>query len=237
MPTIIALNPRPKRRRKKTTQRKRTYRRRRNPSRARRAARYTRQTLGGINMMGAAKSMVPLVVGALAAKFAAKKFAPGGGEMENWNWKNYALAAVGGFIAAFGTSALLRKRAAAQKVFEGALLLIGYKLFTNELAPMNQFTEAWFGQDTDVDPYMLGVGATPGDIWAGNDVDYVKGVDGAWRPMNEMHRLPPRQMGDVMVTPDRRYSGMGDVMVTPDRRFGATPSPMDTARSIDNDMM
>lgn len=252
MPTIIALNPRPKARgRKKKTMakskkrrpmtalqkkyfgtksqrkeaektmakgKKKTTKKRKNPSKGKSIRRYTKQTLGGVNMMGAAKSTVPLLFGALAAKFAAKKFADGGAESDNWNYKNYLLAAAGAFVAAFGTSALLRKRAAAQKVFEGGLLLIAYKIFTNEIAPMNQYTDSWFSGNEDLyDPYSGYDAGEPGDIWQGNNEDYVKGIDGYWRPVSESHRLPARSMGDVMVNPEPRY---GDVMVNPDPRYG-----------------
>mgnify|MGYP000739870988 CR=1 FL=1 len=198
----------------------------------------------GVNMFGAVKSGVPLLFGALCAKFAAKKFASGGGEMDNWTWKNYLLGLTGGLIAAFGTGAILRKRAAAQKVFEGALLLVGYKLFTNDIATQNQTLESWFGADDDFDPYGdLSDGM--GDIWQSGSSNYVRGVDGYWRPSDERHRLPggfspmkgmpqKQQFGDVLVDPDSRY---GDVMVTPDARYGETPSARRMSMAIEADGM
>lgn len=287
MPTIIALNPRPKKGKKKKkkkrkmtalqlqyfgkgrkkkskrknkrkrpamtalqkkyfgtkAQRKETgmakakTKKRKNPKKSKAIRRYTRQTLGGVNMMGAMRSTVPLLFGALVAKFAAKKFADGGAEGDNWTWKNYLLALAGGFTAAFLTSATLKKKAAAQKVFEGSLLLIAYKVFTNEIAPQNPSLESWFGGNEDnFDPYS-GVGDN-GDIWAGDNEDYVKGIDGYWRPASESHRLPPgRSMGDVMVPPDPRYGGMGDVMVPPDSRYGYGASNSEINQMIENDEM
>ena len=195
-----------------------------------------RRFSAGVNLMGAAKSTVPLLFGALVAKFAAKKFAAGGSETENWNWKNYAFAGVGTFAAAYFVSAVLKKRAPAQKVLEGGLLLLAYKLFTNEIAPMNSYTESWFAGADDFDPYNGLDAGDPGDIWAADNDDYVKGIDGYWRPTSESHRLPGgRSMGDVMVNPDPRYGGMGDVMVTPNARYGATDDQIN--QMIDNDQM
>lgn len=291
MPTIIALNPRPKAKKKKKKQKKRkmtalqlkyfgpksqrkkkrknkrkrpamtalqkkyfgnksqrkeavtmpkskkkAIKKRKNPPAKKRSyRRYARQTLGGVNMMGAVRSTVPLLFGALVAKFAAKKFAEGGAESDNWTWKNYLLALAGGFTAAFLTSATLKKRAAAQKVFEGSLLLIAYKLFTNEIAPQNPSLESWFGATDEFDPYS-GMGydtGDEGDLWAGDNEDHIKGIDGYWRPVSESHRLPAaNRMGDVMVAPDPRY---GDVMVSPDPRYGGMSSEIN--QMIENDGM
>jgi hypothetical protein len=206
----------------------------------------TRGSILGVNMMGAVKSGVPLLFGALIAKFTAKKFADGGGEMDNWTWKNYSLGLVGGLVAAFATGAILKKRAAAQKVFEGALLLVGYKLFTNDIATQNPTLESWFGAN-DFDPYgSLSDGM--GDIWQSGSSNYVRGVDGYWRPADESHRKLPapgripygyrqgirKGMGDVLVDPDSRY---GDVMVTPDSRYGETPSARLMSQAIEADGM
>lgn len=205
--------------------------------------------IGGVNLGGAVKATVPMLFGALVAKFAAKKFAAGGAETDNWSWKNYLLALAGGFVAAFGTNAILRKRAAAQKVFEGALLLIAYKVFTNEIAPQNQSLDTWFGADADFDPYAGvdgGVGEI-GDIWQGGTEDYVKGVDGMWRTTSEAHRMPRggvpfgyrrgirKGMGDVLVNPDTRY---GDILVDENARYsGAAPTAPEMAREIEQDGM
>lgn len=192
-----------------------------------------RRFSAGVNLMGAAKSTVPLLFGALVAKFAAKKFAEGGSETENWNWKNYAFAGVGTFAAAYFVSAVLKKRAPAQKVLEGGLLILAYKLFTNEIAPMNSYTESWFaGAEDEFNPYNGLDAGEPGDLWASDSGDYVKGIDGYWRPASESHRIPQgnRSMGDVMVPPDARY---GDVMVPPSARYGTA----EIDEMIENDQM
>lgn len=217
--------------------RKPIKKRRKNPSRAKTVYRYSRSTLGGINMMGAAKSTVPLLFGALVAKFAAKKFAAGGAEGDNWSWKNYLLAAAGGLAAAFGTNALLRKPKASQKVFEGALLLIAYKLFTNDIAPLNTYTDDWFSGADDFDPYSGADLGEPGDLWTGDDEDYVKGIDGYWRPTSESHRLPAAAVGDIMMDPNPRYGGYGDIMMDPNPRYGYGAAEGEIDQLIETDKM
>ncbi len=180
------------------------YRTRKNPTKRRAVANYAKSTIGGVNIQGALKSTVPLLLGALAAKFAAKKFSDGAGEGEDWTWKSYGLAALGGLVAAVGTSAIFKtNRNTSQKVLEGALLLIGYKIFINEIASQNETMNQWFsgysayGQadefGQDFDPYAgydEGVGnGGLGDVWQGDEADYVQGTDGHWRPVDESHRV------------------------------------------------
>lgn len=118
--------------------------RRRNPS----ARRYAKQTLLGVNIPGAVKDALPMLLGALAGKAAAKKFALGGAEADNWTWANYLWCLGGSLIAAFGTQAIFKgKRGTAQKVFTGGMVLAAYKFFTNDIAPRNATLESWFGQD------------------------------------------------------------------------------------------
>ena len=282
MPTIVALNPAKNKKKKKRKKRamtalqkkyfgpgrkgkkkvkgttmakkkkrggykkQRTYRRNPNGGRG---------SLLGVNMFGAVKSTVPLLFGALAAKFTAKKFASGGAESDNWTWKNHLLALTGGLVASFATGAILKKRGAAQKVFEGALLLVAYKVFTGEIAPTNQSLESWFGADEDIDPYAglgdgLGdfgeLGDGIGDVWQAGSSNYVRGVDGMWRPSDESHRRPRggipfgyrrgmrKGMGDVLVTPDSRY---GDILVDRDARYSDAYSARTMAKAIEADGM
>lgn len=178
----------------------------------------SRQTvIGGINVGGAVKGLFPMFCGALVCKFAAKKFAEGGSESENWTWKNYGWGLLGTTIAAVGTSAVFRSRGkVAQKVFEGGLLLLAYKIFTNELAPKSQYLESWFGADEDIYPDMS---ADPGagDIYQGADDDYVYSADGSYRPVSEMDRLPA-------VAPTQ---GIGTTIEPADPTFGYDIEPAD----------
>lgn len=251
MPTIVAMNPGGKRKKpakKRTTKkthskrkvptmarkkgRKRAApkkrRRRRNPSSKRRgrARSYARSTIGGVNFQGAIKATIPLLFGAVAAKFAAKRFAEGGGEMDDWSWKNYLLALTGGLVAAIATSALIKGRGnLAQKIFEGSMLLVGYKIFTTELAPKNPTLSSWFsgyGQIPEGNEY--------GDIWRGDDADYMTGADNFYRPLDESHRTPEAAglgqivpatatMGDEVVPATPVMGGLGqDVDISPSAR-------------------
>lgn len=227
-----ATMPRGKKKGRKRGKKKR----RANPSKVKYVTRYATQTIAGIRMWSAAKSVIPMLLGAASAKFAAKRFTEGGAEGDNWTWKNYLFGLLGGTVAAIGTSALLKRTNAAQKVFEGALLLTAYKFLTNEVAPQNPTLEAWFGEDEDIDPYE-GVGQEYeeyGDIWRGEETDYVQGFDGGWRPVDESHRLPAGdEYGDITVRPDSRY---GDVMVTPEARYGYI-GEVDTAAAFEADGM
>ena len=74
--------------------------------------RKARSSFAGMNIGGVVKDAVPLFFGALICKFCAKKFGGhgqlnpktgaivGGGEGENWTWKNYAW----GMGSTFGAS-------------------------------------------------------------------------------------------------------------------------------------
>ena len=209
-----AANPRRRRRHVATTA---ITHRRRNPSRAARALSYGGSTIAGINIGGALKSSLPLLVGALAAKFAAKKFtADDGSEGANWTWKNYGFSLLGGFVAAVATSAIFKSRAgAAQRVMEGAFLITGYKIFVNEIAAQNSTLQAWFSADEQ--PSMIGQDAGQVPVQAGAIVHgqdgqpYVMGQDGMWRPISEAHRLPAGQYYGDAVVPVR--ADMGDAVV------------------------
>lgn len=204
--------------------RKRAVRRRRNPTRTRTVVRYRQGAIGGINFGSVLKSTIAMGFGAIAGKFVAKRFAEGGGEADNWTWKNYLLCLGGGFIAAQFTRVFLNSTAKANDVMKGSALLALYKFITNEIAPANPTLEAWFGEEIDpyggygesFNPYADGYGY--GDIYQGGEQDWVQGIDGAWRPIDESHRLPDTAgYGDVMVEPSARF---GDVMVPVSSRYG-----------------
>lgn len=135
---------------------KTVYRTRRRSGRryARRVGAYAKSTIMGLNIPAAAKNALPLFLGALLAKAAAKKLADSGGENENWTWKNYLLAMAGGAGGAILAQAIFKRPGLAQKILEGATLLTLYKVWTNEIAPKNATLQAWFGADDEsADPY------------------------------------------------------------------------------------
>jgi len=213
-------NPRRRRRKART-----------NPSRARA---YLGKTIGGINLTGAMKAALPMLLGALAFKFAGKKWGgEGGAETDNWTAKHYLFGALGGFAAAFATSALFKgTRATAQRVAEGAMLMAAYKIFTLEIAPRQESLNAWFGQDDEALPELpaggyKGLGA--GDILETPQGSYVLGADGEWRPVNDGNRM----LGAVSpVDPTMgRLGGLG--MVSPvDPTMGQMGSVIDDFKRI-----
>lgn len=195
---------------------------------ASRAKSYGKSLVLGVNMPDALRSTIPLLLGALAAKFTAKKFSDGGAEADNWTWKNYAFGLLGTLIAAFATQAIFKARTGtATKVMEGGLILVAYKLFTNEIAPQNTTLQTWFGENEAMPEFegYANYGAEmgpqdfrPGDIWQGDLSDYVMGEDGYWRPIDEGHRSV-EGLGQDTIRPSGGTMGrLGDVL----RPAGAT---------------
>lgn len=160
-----------KRKRRKT-------RARRNPSRARRTYKRgvarARSTIAGLNFGKALKNMLPVQVGMFAAKFGAKRFGLDASETdpESWNWASYLKGALGASLAAFVAQNI--KPGTGQKVLEGGLNYVAFKVVQNELIAGNETAMRWLGQDDDEyypEEYMEGAddeGYLPGDV-ATND--------------------------------------------------------------------
>lgn len=191
--------------------------RRRNPSRSRSGI---AQTIAGVNLGGAVKNALPMLLGALAGKAAAKKFAAGGAESDNWTWANYLWALGGGLIAALGTSAIFKgKRAVSQRIFEGALLLTAYKFFTNDVAPRNSTLESWFGQDDD-EARLIESAAAAIDPYAGLFGDITEAAEGDFQMLGQ-HYVPSSTMGGVVQPAGPR---LGGVVQQAGPRLGADPT-------------
>jgi hypothetical protein len=194
--------------RKTTKRRKTTRRKRRNPSvksAARRVARRSRERFFGMNFKGALKGAPARAAGMLACKWAAKKFpgVSGGGDQENWSFANYLAGAAGSVMAGFLAENL--KRGTGQRVLEGGLDLLMYKLFMNEAVPNSTFLQEQFGEGEmmflgeDGEPIVLlgengeaweGEGVEEGDLLLGDDGEiYMMGADGYTRPIDESHRV------------------------------------------------
>lgn len=161
-----------------------------NPSSlARRAGTRAKERFFGMNIKAAFMGAPPRWAGMFAAKWMAKKFpgVEGGGDREDWAWSNYLAGAFGGLLAGFLAENI--KRGAGQKVLEGAIDLMGYKLIENEIVYRSDFLTDQFGYDEPV--VMLGQGqdAEPGDLLLGDDGEmYMMGADGYTRPLDERHR-------------------------------------------------
>ena len=165
------------------TKRKRPKKRRgpakRGPGRSRRRA-YTRNPsaagiLSGTSIPSAARSMLPMTAGALIAKVAQKRFGDKTSESGNWTWKDYVAGAIGTLAGSLAARHLLRSTAATQqKVLEGGLLILTFKLITQEIVPMSATAEEWLGND--------GQTYSPGDVYQTADgASYLLGADGMWK--------------------------------------------------------
>ena len=170
---------------------------------------------------GVARDIIPIFMGALICKFAAKRFVKGGGEKEDWGWKNYGLGLAATVIAGLLSSAVFRGRGSiATSIIKGGLLLFLYKLFVNEVAPQSKWLESWFGADEDIYPDMSeDLDIEEDDIYTDGTSDVVYGADVRYRPVNEMHRQPP------LVAP--ASAEMGVTIEPADPTFGVETVPAD----------
>lgn len=209
-----------KRRRRRTTT---TTRRapRRNPSRARRARRAVVRraggALGGLNFKQALKTVPLNTLGMLAAKWAAKRFGEAASETDpaSWNYASYLKGAAG--AAAAGFLANMIKRGTGQRVLEGGMALMLYKLFQNEVVPGKEFLQNQFGAD----PVRV-----PGVIEENSAGEpFILGEDNQWYPLDgaDDYRMEPgygfgqpgydTYEGDSLVSPGPL--GFGDSLVSP----------------------
>jgi hypothetical protein len=205
--------------------------------RMRRAARRGGQFLGASGIAGAAKSVFPMLLGAFACKVAQKKFGDKTEESGNWTWKDYMTGVLGTFVAGLGAKYVFRASpATSQKVLEGGLLILAFKLITNELVPKSETAKAWLGDDGDgmgADDEGSYSGFGVGDLYESEDGQtYVLGDDGYWRPWDSSHRaLPapavaPAVFGEELQPPGR-LGGFGEELQPPGRLggFGEELSP------------
>lgn len=195
-----------KRKRKTTTRRAP----RRNPSRARarRAGRAVARRAGasfaGLNFKSALKGIPLNTIGMFAAKWAAKRFGDAASETDpsTWNYASYLKGAAGAAMAGF--LANMVKRGSGQRVLEGGMSLMLYKLVQNELVANNEF---WSGQ--------LGAGEEryPGVIEENSAGEpYILGEDYQWRPLEGADDYRMNEMyGDSLVSP----GAMGGALVEP----------------------
>lgn len=196
--------------RRRTTTTKTTKRRRRNPSRARRAgtavSRRASSSLAGLNFKGAIKNVPMNAIGMFAAKWAAKKFGSAATETDpsTWDYASYLKGAAGAAIAGFLANML--RRGSGQKVLEGGLSLMAYKLIQNELIPNSPF---WTGQ--------LGAVRVPGTIEENAEGEpYILGEDNEWYPLEgeDDYRMMPgsySEYSDALVPP----GPLGEALVPP----------------------
>lgn len=197
---------------------KKHRRRTHNPRRSiARAASRVRSSIAGMNIRSALRNIPPTMIGMFAAKFAAKKFGEVASETdpESWNWASYLKGAAGAFIGGFLIQNI--KPGWGQKVLEGGISLMAYKVIENELIPRSEWAVNQFGQnDTNYFPseyVQTDAQGTP----------YLLGQNGQWYPVDERHRLlgdqlePPGRLGDAYTE-----TYFGD-QLEPPGRLGADP--------------
>jgi hypothetical protein len=197
-----------RRKRRKTTKRAP----RRNPTRRRRATRaVTRRASGafhGLNFRSALKNIPMNTLGMFAAKWAAKRFGDAATETDpsTWNYASYLKGAAGAAAAGFVMNMI--KRGTGQRVLEGGMSLMLYKLLQNELVVNSPF---WSGQLGADDDYQR----VPGTVEANSEGDYyVLGEDYQWHPMDgaDDYRMEPELYGDLV---EPGPLGLGDALVQP----------------------
>lgn len=184
---------------------------RRNPTRARRArravARRASSSFAGLNFKQALKGIPLNTLGMFAAKWAAKRFGEAASETDpaSWNYASYLKGAAGAAVAGF--LANMVKRGSGQKVLEGGMSLMLYKLVQNELIAGNSF---WSGQ--------LGANdRVPGTVEENSAGEpYILGEDYQWYPLSgaDDDRIDSYELyGDALVQPGPL--GFGEALVQP----------------------
>lgn len=184
---------------------KRRYRR--NPStRRRRVRRYARRVgsrmTSGMSVKRALKNVALMEVGMFAAKAAAliktdaTEINPVG-----WDWRAYIQGGLGGAAAAFAVNAI--KPGTGQRILEGSLAYLGFKLIENEFVQKNATAMKYLGAD---DEMVLDLEGTP----------YMNSY-GQALPLDESHRmqLPEADMSDAIVPVGRLGYGDSNVPVGP----------------------
>jgi len=174
---------------------------RRNPSRARRVGRAAAgRAFGGLNFKTALKNIPVSTIGMFAAKWAAKRFGEAASETDpnSWNYASYLKGSGGAAAAAI--IANMVKPGSGQRVLEGGMSLMLYKLVQNELIAPSEFWGGQFGQSRE-----------PGVIETNSEGEpYILGEDYEWYPLTENSRMQGGY-GDSLVTP----GPLGDSLVTP----------------------
>lgn len=204
--------------RKRTTRKRRAPRR--NPSRARRTtrrvARRASSGLAGLNFKAAMKNVPMNALGMFLAKWGAKRFGTAATETDpgTWNYASYLKGAAGAALG--GILMNMLKGGSGQKVLEGGLSLMAYKLVQNELIPNSPFWSGQLGGAND---------RYPGVIEENDEgTPYILGEDNQWYPLegaDEDRFMIEPGYGSSLVEP----GPLGDALVE--------PGPLGASNSLD----
>lgn len=162
--------------------------------------------------------MLWIQVGMFASKWASKRWGGTNPATEtdpgSWNYLSYIKGGAGGVLAAMLCNAI--KPGSGQKVLDGAMSLMMYKILQNEVIVNSPAAVDLFGSDDAYTPdeYLL----------TGND-EWFMGSDGNYYPTGEQYRLPETTMGDSL----RPVDQLGSALV-PVTELGAARSTKDAYR-------
>ncbi|MDD5547235.1 MAG: hypothetical protein PHO67_08800 [Candidatus Omnitrophica bacterium] len=197
--------------------------------------RYARRAGGrlfaGLNVKSAIHEGIPMLLGMFAAKLGARKFG-GGTETDptTWSWGTYLKAGAGAFAGAFAAN--LIRPGMGQRVLNGGLAFVLFKLVENELVTKSPKAQEWFGAPEDALEGYGYFGADPNVLQLdGEGTPWMMSDDGQMLPLDERHRmglgeswdgedtdLPELQgtWGEALVSRGR-LGGFGEALVTPGR--------------------
>jgi len=163
--------------------------------RGRRAITSVKGAFAGLDFKGALRNVPPYQIGMWAATWAAKRFASeefaaNQTDPESWNYASYLKGGLGAVAAAIGANML--RPGWGQKVLEGGLNMMLFKLGENELVPKSEWATAQFGEDEE--PYYAG-----GEdiVFDERGAPYMLGENGDFIPVDERHRLPEEFEGSL----------------------------------------
>lgn len=204
-----------------------------NPRRTGRARRYARKVGGrlfaGLNIKSAIHEGIPFLAGIFAAKLGARKWG-GGTELDpnTWTWKTYLMGGLGAFGGAM--LANMFRPGMGQKVLNGGIGFLIFKLVEHKLVAGHPTAEAWFGADESWG--YAGFGADDPNVLQldGEGTPWMMSEAGPL-PLDERHRMPeldgfygadddlPEMQGtwgEALVSPGRLGS-YGEALVSPGR--------------------
>lgn len=166
---------------------------RHNPS-GRAMATRARGAIGGLSFKAALKTVFATQAGMFAATWAAKRGASEFGatqtEPESWNNMAYIKGALGAVTAGFVANMV--RPGMGQKVMEGGLNIMIFKLIQNELVPKSEWAVNAFGQADTGNEIIVDETGAPAMV----------GRYGEVLPLDESHRMQELP----------EYSGMGDAL-------------------------
>lgn len=188
------------------------------------AKRYARRAggrlLAGINLKSAIREGVPTIAGMFLAKGFARKWG-GGTETDptTWTWGTYAKAIVGTVGGAMAANMI--RPGTGQRVLNGGMAFVLFKIVQNELITKSEKMSGWFGEDL---PELEGYGNDPNILQLDGDGNpWMMSSDGTMIPVDERHRMMGEDdiedggtWGDALVTPGP-LGKLGEVLVTPGR--------------------